>query len=105
MKSIFYNPLDVRIHQKKFEEVKTLISEQESLGNKVLLPKINEDVIFVQIKDSSFVKIYSIKQQTFIRMFNLYKTERPMVKAKRDGAHLKTINETMVTLIKSQEME
>ena len=53
MKSIFYNPLDVRIHQKNFEEVKTLISEQESLGNKVLLAKINEDVIFVQIKDST----------------------------------------------------
>jgi len=79
MKSIFYNPLDIHLHQRKFEEVKTLISEQESLGNKVLLPKINEDVIFVQIQDSSFMKIYSIKQKTFIRMFNLYKTERPMI--------------------------
>jgi hypothetical protein len=61
MKSIFYNPLDRPIHQKKFEEVKMFISEHESAGNKVLLPKINEDVIFVQIQDSSFMQIYSIK--------------------------------------------
>ena len=73
MKSIFYNPANLELNQNKFSHVKNFIREQEHLGNKVLLPKINEDVIFVQHQRSNFIKVYSIKQETFVRMFDLYK--------------------------------
>jgi hypothetical protein len=52
-------------------EIKQFIQHQEGLGHKVLLPKLNTDIILVNLKDSSVIKVYSIKLRTFVREFTL----------------------------------
>ena len=51
--------------------VKEFIQEQENLGNKVLLPKMNEDIIIIGVGNTNEIKIYSIKHRRFIRQFRL----------------------------------
>ena len=73
MKSIFYGiSSDKRERQLRLAvQIKTFIQEQEEAGNKVLLPKINDKIIAVQIGTSNLIKIYSIKLKQFVRQFIL----------------------------------
>jgi len=56
-------------------QVKAFIREQEEAGNKVLLPKINDKIIGVQIGKSNLIKIYSIRLKQFVRQFILTNKE------------------------------
>jgi len=56
-------------------QVKAFVREQEEAGNKVLLPKINDKIIGVQIGKSNLIKIYSIRLKQFVRQFILSKKE------------------------------
>ena len=77
MKSVFYSfkPHQRKKNLKLCAEVKNFINDQEKLGNTVILPKINDAIIAVQIGTSNLIKIYSIKLKLFIRQFLFTKQE------------------------------
>jgi len=69
MKSIFYSISSYK-RERSLQlgvEIKAFIQEQEEAGNKILLPKINDKIIGVQIGSSNLIKIYSIKLKQFVR--------------------------------------
>ena len=47
MKSIFFSVQNRRRNLRLFQSIKEFIEHQEGLGNKVLLPKLNEEIIIV----------------------------------------------------------
>lgn len=55
--------------------IKEFVQDEEQKGNKVLLPKLNEDIIVIRVGDSDLIKIYSIKHRRFIRQFILKTNE------------------------------
>ena len=71
--------------------VKEFVQHQEKLGNKVLIPKLNEKIIFVQWGSSNLIKIYSIKLKRFVRQFILtpeeIKWEKTLVTIPCSEAH------------------
>ena len=69
MKSIFFSVQNRRRNLRLFQSIKEFIEHQEGLGNKVLLPKLNEEIIIVNPKDTNVIKIYSIKLKMFVREF------------------------------------
>jgi len=73
MKGVFYKYTQRGKTMRDFTGVKAFVEDQESLGNKVLLPKLNTEFVIVQQGTSCTVKIYSIEQQRFIREFVLDK--------------------------------
>ena len=49
MKSVFYNTyLRDRGSLKEFQPIKELIEHQEGIGNKVLMPKVNNQILAVK---------------------------------------------------------
>ena len=71
MKSIFYDARE-RCKERSLkvsQQVKEFINHQEISGNKVLIPKVNNKIIAVQIGSSNLIKIYNISQQSFVRQF------------------------------------
>ena len=71
MKSIFFSVQNRRRNLRLFQSIKEFIEHQEGLGNKVLLPKLNEEIIIVNPKGTNIIKIYSIKLKMFVREFLL----------------------------------
>jgi hypothetical protein len=71
MKSIFFSVSNRRRNLKLYQPIKEFIEHQEGLGNKVFLPKLNEEIIVVNIKETNIIKIYSIKLKMFVREFLL----------------------------------
>ena len=55
----------------KFEMMKEFIQDQESKGNVVLLPKLNQKFVIVYNKKSDLIQVYSILEKDFIRQFTL----------------------------------
>jgi hypothetical protein len=47
--------------------VKEFIQDQEQLGNTVLLPKMNEDIIIIKENETNLIKVFSIKHRRFVR--------------------------------------
>lgn len=54
-----------------YEGFKEFVEHQEHLGNTILIPKINEDVVFIREKDSNFILVYNIKTKLIVRKFEL----------------------------------
>ena len=71
MKSVFYDtiPHCKEKQLKLSEEIKEFVEDQEKQGNNVLIPKINNKILAVQIGTSNLIRIYSLKLKTFIRQF------------------------------------
>ena len=47
----------------------------KSIGNIVLIPKLNDEFIAIHIKNTLLVKIYDIKKQKYVRQFLMEKGE------------------------------
>ena len=62
LKSVFYPLADRDNKLKEYEHVKELIEHEESVGNKVLLPKINDHMVAIQRKDTNFIELYELHQ-------------------------------------------
>mmetsp|Transcript_27145 Transcript_27145/g.41300 ORF Transcript_27145/g.41300 Transcript_27145/m.41300 type:complete len:301 (-) Transcript_27145:2049-2951(-) len=75
MRSIFFNPENRQKYMGLFQPVKELIQFQESLGNQVLLPKRNDRVFAVKVKDSNLIQYYSVKLRQVIRQFSILKDD------------------------------
>lgn len=41
------------------------------MGNKVLIPKVNENILVVKVKDTDLIKIYNLNIRRFVRKFTL----------------------------------
>lgn len=67
MKSIFHRYTKRNKHMKNFEEIKTLITHQLSIGNTVHMPKLNSDFILIKQGNTNNINIYSIKFKKVVR--------------------------------------
>ena len=52
-----------------------LIKRARAVGNTVLIPKLNEDLIAIRVQHTLLIKIYDIKKQKYVRQFLLEKGE------------------------------
>jgi hypothetical protein len=67
MKSIFRNAGRRSVNEEYFESLKEYIQQEKLKGNEVRLPKINEDVIAVRVKDTNLVQLYHIRLKRIVR--------------------------------------
>ena len=74
MKSIFQNVYK-RFTGDRFmtiyQPLKEFIGHQKSLGNKLLIPKLNPQIIGIQLKGSDVIQIFNIKLMRVVREFTL----------------------------------
>ena len=71
-KSIFYNDNNWLKNQKYFSLLKDFIEHQEKhLGNQVLMPKINEEIIILWHKNTNLMTVFNTKTLTVARKFKL----------------------------------
>ena len=74
MKSIFQNVYK-RFTGDKFmtiyQPLKEFIEHQKSLGNKLLIPKLNPQIIGIQLKGTDVIQIFNIKLMRVVREFTL----------------------------------
>ena len=55
--------------------MKEFIEHQEGIGNKVLMPKVNNNILAVQQENSNLIKIYNVKLRQYTRQFTICKDE------------------------------
>lgn len=71
LKSVFYGISDRDSRLKQYEHVKELVEHEQSIGNKVLLPKINDRIAVIQQGSSDLMRIYDLKWKKSTRSFHL----------------------------------
>jgi len=67
MKSIFRDVRRRSANQEYFESLKEYIQQEKLKGNEVRLPKINEDIVAVRVKDTNLVQLYHIRLKRVVR--------------------------------------
>lgn len=76
MKSIFYDIKRQNQNREFFEDLKEYVEQKQAEGHEVRLPKKNEDIIAIRLKDTNLIQLYNVKQKLIVRQFNLELVEQ-----------------------------